>query len=233
MSDEDFSTTATILVVDDAPPNVKLLRIILGAAGYRVLHAYSGGEALQILHRDKPDAMLLDVRMPDMTGYEVCKTIREDSEFASLPVIMVTSLSLAEERIRGIEAGATDFISKPFNKKELLARVRASLVIAKYGKSCIVRQLPGAVLITDPSWKILALSPLAAALLGIPQDDLMQFDFTQLLEQTEKDFLASGNDLLDVQLHLRTNLTAKQSAVKDAHGKLILRLITLGETTGG
>lgn len=233
MLDENSSAGATILVVDDAPTNAKLLRLILGAAGYKVLDAYSGAEALEILHRDRPDAMLLDVRMPGMTGYEVCRKIREDPEFASLPVIMVTSMSLAEERIRGIEAGATDFISKPFNKKELLARVRSSLVMAKYGKSGIVQQLPGAVLITDPAWKILALSPLAAVLLDIPPPDIMQFDFTQMLGQAEKDLLASGGDLVDFQLHLRATLTARQAAVKDPGGKLILRLVTLGETATG
>ena len=118
---------ATILVVDDAPPNVKLLRLILKDAGYRVLEASSGPEALETLRREKPDAMVLDVRMPGMTGYEVCREIRHDPEFAALPVIMVTALSLTEERIRGIEAGATDFITKPFNKKELLARIQSSL----------------------------------------------------------------------------------------------------------
>lgn len=229
MHDEDSFTDATILVVDDTPTNVKLLRLILGDAGYRVLDAYSGAEALEILHRDRPDAMLLDVRMPGMTGYEVCRKIREDPEFSSLPVIMVTSLSLAEERIRGIEAGATDFISKPFNKKELLARVRASLVMAKYGKNCIVPQLPSAVLITDPAWKILALSPLATVLLDIPPPGIMQFDFTQLLGQAEKHLLTSGEELLDFQLHLSTSLDARQVAIRNPDGKLIMRLISLSE----
>lgn len=233
MPDEDFPNNATILVVDDAPPNVKLLRLILGAAGYRVLDAYSGPQALEILHSEKPDAMLLDVRMPGMTGYEVCRKIREDPEFASLPVIMVTSMSLAEERIRGIEVGATDFISKPFNKKELLARVRASLIMAKYGKNGIIPQLPGAVLIAGPDWKILAISPLAGALLDISTPGVMQFDFTQMLGQAELNLLASGGDLVDFQLPLRPTLTARHSPITDPGGKLILRLITLGETPTG
>ena len=229
MPDQDISPEATILVVDDSLPNVKLLRLILTAAGYRVLDAYSGIEALDIMRRERPDAMLLDVRMPGMTGYEVCRKVREDPEFAALPVIMVTALSLAEERIMGIEAGATDFINKPFNKKELLARLRASLVIAKYGKSGIVQQLPGAVLITDPAWKILALSPLAVILLGISPADIMQFDFTQLLGNAEKNLLASGEELIDFQLHLRTSLQARQTAVMNPDGNLIMRLISLSE----
>lgn len=233
MLDMDISAdSSTILVVDDSPPNVKLLRLILGAAGYRVLEAFSGPEALASLHRDKPDALVLDVRMPGMTGYEVCKQIRQDPEFSALPVIMVTALSLPEERIQGIEAGATDFITKPFNKKELLARLRASLMMAKNGKNSIVPQLPGAVLITDPDWKVLALSPLATVLLDIISPSMMNFDFTQMLGQTEKGLLAAGQELVDFQLDFHSThslLAARQLAVTDPGGKLILRIITLSE----
>jgi len=229
MSDADTPVAATILVVDDAPPNVKLLRLILGAAGYRVLDAYSGPEALEILHREKPDAMLLDVRMPGMSGYEVCRKIRTDPEFADLPVIMVTALSLAEERIAGIEAGATDFISKPFNKKELLARVRSSLMVTRH--SGIVPQLPCTVLIAAPGWKILALSPSASILLGIAAHDAQQFDFTELLGQAEKDTLAAGGELTDFPLHLRTPLRARQTAITAPDGTLVLRLIVLAQDT--
>ena len=231
MPEGDISAAETILVVDDSAPNVKLLRLILGAAGYRVLDAYSGAEALETLHRDKPDAMLLDVRMPGMSGYDVCRQIRKDPEFSDLPVIMVTALSLAEERIVGIEAGATDFISKPFNKKELLARVRASLMLAKHGG--IVPQLPGAVLLADPDWRILALSPLASALLGIVSQNAVKFDFTQLLGQAEKDALASGGELVDFKLQLRATLSARHTAVATPDGRLLLRLVTLSETIAG
>lgn len=230
MPDNGIPAGATILVVDDAPPNVKLLRLILGDAGYRVIEAFSGPEALEMLRRERPDAMLLDVRMPGMTGYEVCRKIREDPEFAALPVIMVTALSLSEERIMGIEAGATDFISKPFNKKELLARVRASLVMAKYGRSGVVPQLPGAVLITGPDWRVLAISPLATVLLDIPSPRAMQYDFMQLLGQAEKELLAAGEEPGDFQLHGRSDIKARQLAVRDPAGKLVLRVIALSET---
>lgn len=229
MPDKEFPAGATILVVDDAPPNVKLLRLILGDAGYRVIEAFSGPEALETMRRERPDAMLLDVRMPGMTGYEVCRRVREDSEFAAMPVIMVTALSLAEERIMGIESGATDFISKPFNKKELLARVRASLMMARYGRSGVVPQLPGAVLIADPDWKILAASPLAIGLLDIPSTGAMQFDFTQLLGPDEKELLVAGEEPGELQLHARPAVKARQSVVRDPDGKLILRVIALSD----
>lgn len=229
MVDENVTAGSTILVVDDSPPNVKLLRLILGAAGYRVLEAYSGPEALSLLRREKPDAMVLDVRMPGMTGYEVCERIRQDPEFSALPVIMVTALSLVEERIKGIEAGATDFITKPFNKKELLARLHASLLMAKNGKHSMIVPLPGGVLITDLSWKILALSPLAAVLLDLTLSGMADLDFTQMLGQTERELLAAGQPLVDFRLHAHREVAARQIVVTEPGGKQILRLITLNE----
>ncbi|MEN6585281.1 MAG: response regulator, partial [Sulfuricella sp.] len=208
------------------PPNVKLLRLILNDAGYRVLEAASGPEALATLRRDKPDIMVLDVRMPGMTGYEVCRQIREDAEFSALPVIMVTALSSPEDRIRGIEAGATDFITKPFNKKELLARVKASLIMAKSGRNGIVPQLPGAVLITDPGWKVLALSPLASVLLDIPSLGVQELDFTQMLEPSEKAELAAGKELVEFTL-AHSTIKGNQMPIMDPAGALIMRLITL------
>src|SRR5512146_506564 len=229
MSDADFPAGAAILVVDDSAPNVKLLRVILGDAGYRVLDAYSGPEALEVLRREHPDAMLLDVRMPGMTGYDVCRKVREDPEFVTLPVIMVTALSQSEERIMGIEAGATDFISKPFNKKELLARVRASLMLARYGRSGIVPQLPGAVAILDPDWKMLAISPLAVELLGIPSTDATRYEFTALLGQPEKDRLAAGEEIADLFLQLHRPVRARHAVVRAPDGKPMLRVVTLSE----
>lgn len=229
MTEANAFAGATVLVVDDAPPNVKLLRLILNDAGYRVLEASSGPAALAILHQDRPDVMVLDVRMPGMTGYEVCRTIREDAEFAALPVIMVTALSSPEDRIKGIEAGATDFITKPFNKKELLARVKASLIMAKTGRNGIVARLPGAVLITDPEWKILALSPLASVLLDIPSLQVQDLDFTELLEPADKLKLAAGQEVVEFTLHAHSTVAGNHRPIVDRAGKLIMRLITLSD----
>lgn len=235
MPEAGFSDTlpgavATILVVDDAPPNVKLLRLILKDAGYRVLEAGSGPEALDILRREKPDAMVLDVRMPGMTGYEVCQAVRHDPEFATLPVIMVTALSLPEERIRGIEAGATDFISKPFNRKELLARIQASLAVAQIARGGVLPQLPGAVVLTDPDWKILGISPLASVLLGIPSPGIGQIDLSGLFGADAQSAAGLGGDFRFQAPASRRTLSVRQCAASDPEGNLVIRVILLHET---
>jgi adenylate cyclase len=120
---------AKILVVDDTPQNVKLLADLLTVKGYAVVTAASGAEALARVEADRPDLVLLDVVMPGMSGYEVCRQIRADAATGILPVVMVTALDPTVERIKGLDAGADDFLTKPINLPELLARVRSLLRI--------------------------------------------------------------------------------------------------------
>lgn len=116
-----------ILVVDDHLPNIDVLRSFLEREGYRVTPAASGPEALARVQQDKPDLILLDVLMPDMDGFTVCRALKSAEQTRSIPVIMVTALQDPEHVVRGLEAGADDFVSKPFIAAELLARVRAHL----------------------------------------------------------------------------------------------------------
>ena len=124
-----MSGPARILVVDDTPQNVLLLSAVLEKKGYEVITASSGVQALQLVATERPDLVLLDVVMPQMSGYEVCRKIRENPATGVLPVVMVTALDPGEERIKGLEAGADDFLTKPINQPELLARVRSLLRI--------------------------------------------------------------------------------------------------------
>jgi len=120
-----------ILVVDDVPENARLLEAVLAPRGYDVLVAHDGVAALELVDAEQPDLILLDVVMPRMDGYAVCRSLREREDTAVLPVIMVTS-SVGPEKTKAIEAGADDFIPKPFNHDELLTRVRSLLRIKRY-----------------------------------------------------------------------------------------------------
>ncbi|MGA8046269.1 MAG: response regulator [Dermatophilaceae bacterium] len=127
-----------VLAVDDQPANLRLLEAVLTPRGYEVVCAGSGTEALTILEEGDIDLVLLDVVMPDLDGYEVCRRIRAQASTAYLPVVMVTASS-AEQRLAALQAGADDFVMKPFDTSELLARV-ASLARVKRYHDTIERQ---------------------------------------------------------------------------------------------
>jgi adenylate cyclase len=122
---------ARVLVVDDVPVNVRLLEALLAPRGHEVISAADGRAALELAESAKPDIVLLDVVMPGMDGYEVCRALRGREETAVLPVIMLTA-SDGPEKTRAIEAGADDFIAKPFDRQELLTRVDSLLRIKRY-----------------------------------------------------------------------------------------------------
>jgi adenylate cyclase len=127
MSDD----AARILVVDDVPENVRLLEAVLAAHGYEVVSATDGQTALDLALSAKPDLVLLDVMMPQPDGLAVCRRLRQQEETAVLPVIMLTA-SEGSEKTTAIEAGADDFLPKPFNREELLTRIRSLLRIKRY-----------------------------------------------------------------------------------------------------
>jgi CheY-like chemotaxis protein len=120
-----------ILLVDDQPQNVRLLEGILGPYGYSISSASSGDEAMRAITADAPDLVLLDIVMPGMTGYDVCRQLRANEATRFVPIVLMTA-SPDQDKVAGIDAGADDFILKPFEKQELLARMRSLLRIKAY-----------------------------------------------------------------------------------------------------
>jgi two-component system alkaline phosphatase synthesis response regulator PhoP len=116
-----------ILVVDDDKQVVRLMRAYLEQAGYEVLPAYDGETAVHILRRERPDLLLLDLMLPGRDGYDITRMVRGDSSLAHIPVIMLTARVDDTDKIVGLELGADDYVTKPYNPREVVARVRARL----------------------------------------------------------------------------------------------------------
>ncbi|HEV8699917.1 MAG TPA: response regulator [Candidatus Polarisedimenticolia bacterium] len=127
MSAQQDAPGASVLVVDDDHRNVRLIESILKGSGYRVIKAYNGEEALGMVETEHPDLLVLDVMMPRVSGFELCQRLKGRYETRLLPVIMVTALNALEDKVQALEYGADDFLTKPINKLELLAKVRSVL----------------------------------------------------------------------------------------------------------
>jgi two-component system cell cycle response regulator len=138
--------SARVLVVDDLLPNVKLLEARLTAEYFNVVTAFSGPEALATATASPPDIILLDVMMPGMDGFEVCRRLKADPRTRHIPVVMVTALSDVEDRVRGLEAGADDFLTKPVNDVALYARIRSLVRLKMLADEWRLRQSTGAQL---------------------------------------------------------------------------------------
>ena len=126
-----MSTAAGILIVDDNPNNLHALSAILQTAGYRVRPALSGDQALRAVQSSVPDLILLDVRMPVMDGYETCRRLKQINEACDVPVIFISALTEIEEKLAAFQCGGVDYITKPFQAEEVLARVRTQIDLAQ------------------------------------------------------------------------------------------------------
>ncbi len=142
-------TTQHILVVDDDKEIVRLVQAYLEQAGYRVLTAYDGETALHILRRDRPNLVVLDLMLPDRHGWDITRLVRGDSVLASTPIIMLTARVEDTDKIVGLELGADDYITKPFNPREVVARVRTVLRRSQSGGESQRRVLQLAGLLMD------------------------------------------------------------------------------------
>jgi K+-sensing histidine kinase KdpD len=126
------STNPKILIVDDSKENIDLLTYFLKPQNYEIIIAYDGEEALAKVKSEKPDIILLDIMLPKLDGFQVCERIKKNQETLFIPIIMITALKELKDKIHSLEAGADDFITKPFDNVELLTRVKSLLRIKKY-----------------------------------------------------------------------------------------------------
>jgi two-component system, OmpR family, alkaline phosphatase synthesis response regulator PhoP len=125
--DNNTAKTPVILVVDDNRENLELLEAYLEDIDCKTISAYDGPEALEIIKKDNPDLILLDIMMPKMSGFEVCRRVKNDPSTAHIPIIMVTALNEFGDMQRAVDCGTDDFVSKPVNKLEMLTRVKTML----------------------------------------------------------------------------------------------------------
>ena len=174
-----------VLVVDDLAGNRRVLSAMLASHGYTVITAASGTEALAAL-AERPDLVLLDVMMPGLNGFEACRRIKLDKDTRLIPVVLITALPCSEDRIRGLDAGADDFITKPFNSLELRARVRSLIRIKRYtddldSADSVILSLGLTIEARDPTTnghcqRLAALGTALGARLGLDHDDLVAIE---------------------------------------------------------
>lgn len=181
---------AIILIVDDDPSGRETLSIMLHAEGYQLIQATDGAEALALARAHVPDLILLDVMLPELDGFEVCRALRADRTLAEIPIILVTALSDRASCLEGLAAGADDFISKPFDRAALRARIRTIVRLNRYRRiqlerarfAHLIEVAPDGILIADADGRIALANPAAVQLLGAS-------DAAQLLGQPMTDFI--------------------------------------------
>jgi len=206
--------SARVLVVDDILPNVKLLEAKLASEYYDVLTATSGEEALEKVERDGPDIILLDVMMPGMDGFEVCKKIKSNPTYAHIPVVMVTALTDAADRVRGLEAGADDFLSKPLNDTALMARVRSLVRLKMTVDEWRVRENTASQLgVVDEAGTAMN-EPVENARILVVEDQ--EYDSAKFTEA-----LAVDNDIVEI---VTTGTEAMERAIAQDYDLMVISL---------
>ena len=180
--------TARILVVDDVLPNVKLLEAKLSREYYDVLTAMNGPDALEIVEREVPDIVLLDVMMPGMDGFEVCERIKSNPNLMHIPVVMVTALSHTSDRVRGLDAGADDFLTKPVNDIALFARVRSLIHLKIMMDELRLREA------TSSSFGVADVEVTSGQILVVEDREIYARNINQALEGNHNVTMAASSD---------------------------------------
>lgn len=222
---EKILKNASILIVDDTPKNIQLLGTVLKETGYRVIVATNGNSALSILEKTKPDLILLDVMMPEISGFETIKKIKENEGTKQIPVIFLTAKAEPDDILEGFKLGAVDYITKPFHANELLARVKNHIEL-KINRELVQNLLDfqkGLVLLLDETRILFANK---SFLDFVEKTNLVQFhqefnsylDYFEILEENfhEKEFKVKVKDKFlkkNFFLAHKTNLPGKQVSI--------------------
>jgi two-component system, sensor histidine kinase and response regulator len=198
-----------ILVIDDLPENVFMLQDRLENEGYEVVTAYDGKTGIAKAISDMPDLILLDVMMPEMTGIEACKILKQDPATADIPIIIVTAKSGADDAKEGLEAGAFDYIKKPFEKIEMLARINSALKLAEAHKQVVEaeKRIMYAATVVTTNHKIkqpLTLMSLSSAAI---KRELNK-------EQISKDAILNRLNYIETAINEITNILNQLNAIK-------------------
>lgn len=199
----------TVLIVDDVDANVLLLKLLISKAGYKTISAYNGKDALEIVMEQSPDLILLDIMMPVMDGHQVAKKLKEIPEKAEIPIIFLSALNSTDDIVQGFQLGAADYVSKPFNKDELLTRInhQISLIAAKRTISRQTEELRKTILGRDKLYSVIAhdlRSPIAS--IRMVMEVLINGITKESIDPDMYDLLIMANRLTDDSFSLLDNL---------------------------
>ncbi|MCM0611407.1 response regulator [Marinobacter sediminum] len=202
------NSEVTVLLVDDNPQNLKVLYETLKDKGYRLLIANEGDKALDLAHRHQPEVILLDIMMPDMDGYEVCERLKADPETADCAVVFLSALDDLQAKVRGFSLGGADYISKPFQSQEVIARVKTHARVIRLERELqarnrelqgdqtrILNSISEGIYGLDENGVIEFANPAAAAILGSPVDAIIGCNFFEI------HFAAVGEDTGGLPVH--------------------------------
>ncbi len=199
----------TVLIVDDVDANVLLLKLLISKAGYKTLSAFNGRDALEVIMKENPDLVLLDIMMPIMDGHEVAKRLKEIPGKEELPIIFLSALNSTEDIVQGFKLGAADYVSKPFNKDELLTRInhQISLIHAKKTIERQTQELKKTIIGRDKLYSVIAhdlRSPIAS--IRMVMEVLINGISKESVDSEMYDLLIMANRLTDDSFTLLDNL---------------------------
>ncbi|MBF0450312.1 MAG: sigma 54-interacting transcriptional regulator [Candidatus Magnetomorum sp.] len=242
-----------ILIIDDEPINISLLEDILKEEHYEIQSAASGEEALSLLPTFDPDLILLDILMSGMDGYEVCQRIRDIEQFRLVKIIMVSAMAMLKERLKGYDVGADDYITKPFKKEELLAKIRVVMrlketeaVNEKYRAhlEAIFRSVKDGILTVDENKRIMEANDATSEICGIPKNQIINSPFGEVFsccnkgcETVLEETLHTQNVVQEYRVECKHQNKHRQvvvlssSPLKDQHNKVIGAVMVIRDTT--